>query len=451
MVVRGSRRLVVVGGVAAGLSAAGRARRIDPRLKVTVFERTGFCSYTACGLPYFVAGVIHDYRDLVVRAPEDFSPEGIDVHVHHEVLAVDTAASRIAVRDMGSGKKWKEDFDELLLSTGGTAKLPLKGLDLPGAFPVRTVEDGLAIRQWIAEHKPQRAVIVGGGYIGLEMAEALVAHGIQVCMVEMLEQVLPLVDEEIASGVRKELERAGVEVRCSTPVEAIEGDGRVRQVIAAGEAIDAELVVVGTGVRPDNELARDAGVPLGPHGGVAVDEQMRTAIPQVWAAGDCCETRHLLHDRSAYIPLGTTANKHGRIAGANIAGHRESFAGAAGTAAIKVMDLHVARTGLSEREARNAGLDVAAATIEHRSRARYYPGGSAIKVKMVAERGSGRLLGAQLAGAEGVAKRIDVVAGALYSKATVDDVAGFDLSYAPPFAPVWDPLLIAARELEKAL
>ena len=441
----------MVGGVAAGLSAAGRARRLDPNLKVTVFERTGFCSYTACGLPYFVAGVIPDHRALVVRSPEDFTPEGIDVHVHHEVLAVNIASSRVAVRDLDSGKTWEEDFDELLLSTGGKAKLPLKGLDLAGAFPVRTVEDGIAIRAWIADHKPRRAVIVGGGYIGLEMAEALVAHGIQVSMVEMLPQVLPLVDEEIASVVRTELERAGVEVRCSTPVEAIEGNGKVRQVIAAGDVIDADLVVVGTGVRPDNELVRDAGIPLGPHGGVAVDEHMRTGVPQVWAAGDCCETRHLLHDRPAYIPLGTTANKHGRIAGANIAGGHESFAGAAGTAAIKVMDLHVARTGLSEREATAAGLDVAAATIEHRSRARYYPGGSEIKVKMVAERGSGRLLGAQLAGAEGVAKRIDVVAGALYSHATVEDVAGFDLSYAPPFAPVWDPLLIAARQLEKAL
>jgi len=442
---------VIVGGVAAGLSAATRARRLDDDLEVAVFERTGFCSYTACGLPYFVAGVIPKHTDLVVRTPGDLKEDRIDVHLHHEVMGIDVAAGHARVRNLDAGTERDEPFDELLLATGGTARLPFAGLDLPGVFAVRTVEDGIAIRRWIEQQHATRAVIVGAGYIGLEMAEALLAHSMKVTVVEMLPHALPLVDEEVAVEVEAELIAHGVDLRCATGVESIEGDSRVRRVIAGGSPIDADLVIVGVGVGPDNSLAREAAIPLGSHGAVAVDAGMRTRIPGVWAAGDCSETRHLLHEGPAYVPLGTTANKQGRIAGGNMCGKEETFAGVAGTAAVKVCDLHVARTGLSEREAVHAGLDAAGATITQKSRARYYPGGSPVTVKMVAEKGSGRLLGAQLAGKEGIAKRVDVIAAALYGGATVDDVGSFDLSYAPPFAPVWDPLLIAARELGKSV
>jgi NADPH-dependent 2,4-dienoyl-CoA reductase/sulfur reductase-like enzyme len=443
-----SRRLVVVGGVAAGLSAAAQARRLDSALVISVFERTGFCSYSACGLPYLVAGVIERHTALVARSPEDLGRQGITVHLRHEVQGVDVAGRRVRVRDLETGREREEPYDELLLATGGRAKLPLPGMDLPGVFSVRTVEDGLAIREWIDAERPRRAVIVGGGYIGLEMAEALRERGLEVTLVEMLPHVLPLVDAEIAEDVEAELARQEVHLRCSSPVDGIEGNGRVAQVVAGGEAIDADLVVVGVGVSPDNALAVEAGVPLGVRAAVAVDEAMRTGIPQVWAAGDCVETRHRLHDRPSYIPLGTIANKQGRVAGANIAGRHESFAGVVGTAAVKVFNLHVGRTGLSEVEAAQAGIDAAAATIVHRSRAHYYPGWKPLKVKLVAERGTGRLLGAQLAGTEGVAQRVDVVAAALHSGATVDELATFDLSYAPPFAPVWDPLLVAARQTQ---
>jgi CoA-dependent NAD(P)H sulfur oxidoreductase len=445
-VMSSARRLVIVGGVAAGLSAAGRAKRLDPALEVCVFERTGYCAYSACGLPYLVAGTVASAAALVARSPEDLAKDGIAVHVRHEVQSVDLAAGRVRVRDLEAGREWEESFDELLLATGGQARIPFPGMDLPGAFFVRTVEDGLGIRAFIEAHSPRRAVIVGGGYIGLEMAEALRCRGLEVTVVEMLGRLLPLVDAEIAGDVEAELTRHGAEVRCSTPVEAIEGAGRVRRVVAGGEEIDADLVVVGVGVAPDNTLAREAGVPLGVRGAIVVDEGMRTQVPHVWAAGDCTETRHRLHEQPAYVPLGTTANKQGRVAGATIAGRKESFAGVVGTAALKVFDLHVARTGLSEAEASQAGIDAVAAIVTHRSRAAYYPGWQPLRVKMTAERGTGRLLGAQLAGSEGVAKRIDVVAAALHAGCGIDDVAAFDLSYAPPFAPVWDPLLIAARE-----
>ncbi len=446
-----ARRLVVIGGVAAGLSAAGRALRLEPDLRVTVFERTGYCSYTACGLPYFVGGVIGDHGDLVMRTPDQLAREGLDVRVRHEVTEIDCERRTVTVTELDSGGGSTVDYDELIIATGAAPVAPVPGVGLDGCFSLRTIEDALAISAWLDSQQPVRGVIVGGGYIGLEMAEALLARGVATTILERQTEILPLVDADIAAEVETELRRNGVEVITGCAVEAIEGDRRVRAVRADGVSRPAEIVVLGIGVRPDSALAAAAGLPLGRFGGVRVDPGMRTSVHGVWAAGDCCETRHLLHDEPAYIPLGTTANKQGRVAGSNIGGRDEQFGGVVGTSVLKVCDLQVGRTGLTMRQAQAAGLDAVAGTVKHKSRAVYYPGWEPITVKIVAERGSGRLLGAQLAGREGVAKRVDVIAAALHGQATVHDVAGFDLSYAPPFAPVWDPLLLAAREAENAL
>ena len=443
----GRRRLVVVGGVAAGMSAAARAKRLEPDLDVAVFERSGFCSYTACGLPYHVSGVIADHRALVMRTPSEFAEEGVAVHVRHEVAAIDPAARTVRVRDLERGRERTEPWDVLVLAAGARpAGTGMAGARLPGVFTLRTIEDAQAIRRWIDERSARDAVIIGGGYIGLEMAEAFRARGLTTTVVEREAQVLPLVDADVAQDVAAELSAQGVDVRTGVAVEAITGDEHVRAVIAGGGELAADVVVIGVGVRPDASLAQEAGLPLGAHGGVAVDERMQTGVDGIWAAGDCCETRHLLHDGDAYVPLGTTANKQGRVAGTNLAGGADSFDGVLGTAVVKVCDLHVGRTGLSEREALAAGFDAVSATITHLSRARYYPGHQPLRVKLVAERGSGRLLGGQLTGREGVAKRVDVVAAALHAGATADEVARYDLSYAPPFAPVWDPVLLAARK-----
>lgn len=441
-----SRRLVVVGGVAAGLSAAARARRLDPELEVVVFERSGFCAYTACGLPYHVAGVIPEHEELVMRTPAEFAAEGVDVRVRHEVTAIDADARRVTVVDLESGVGSGVDYDELLLAAGAAPVVPFEGAGVPGCFVVRTVEDSLAIRAWIAAERPRRAIVIGGGYIGLEMAEALHLRGLAVTLLERDPQVLPFVDPEMAAPIVDELGAKGVEVRTGTRVETVLGEERVRGVLADGVELPAELVIVGVGVRPETGLATAAGVAVGPHGGVMTDAAMRTSVAGIWAAGDCCETRHLLHEAPAYIPLGTTANKQGRVAGTNLGGREDRFAGVLGTGVLKVCDLQVGRTGLSEREASAAGLDAVGVTVTHKSRAVYYPGWQPLTVKIVAERRSGRLLGAQLSGREGVAKRVDVFAAALHKEATVDEVAEFDLSYAPPFAPVWDPVLMAARK-----
>ena len=441
------RRLVVVGGVAAGMSAAARAKRMEPALDVVVFERSGFCSYTACGLPYHVSGVIADHRALVMRTPAEFAEDDIAVHVRLEVTEIDAAARTLRVRALEGGDERSEPWDALVLAAGAApAGTGLPGAQLPGVFTLRTIEDAQAMRAWIDEHGARAAVVIGGGYIGLEMAEAFRVRGLATTVVEREEQVLPLVDADVAEDIAAELRAQGVDVRCAVAVEAIEGDERVRAVVAGGASVTADIVVIGVGVRPDTGLAAAAGLALGPHGGVAVDAHMRTGVDGIWAAGDCCQTRHLLHDSSSYVPLGTTANKQGRVAAAGVTGGEETFAGVLGTAVVKVCDLQVGRTGLSEREARGAGLDAVSASVTHLSRARYYPGHQPLRVKLVVERGSGRLLGGQLVGREGVAKRVDVVAAALHAGATAEELAQYDLSYAPPFAPVWDPVLLAARK-----
>jgi CoA-dependent NAD(P)H sulfur oxidoreductase len=441
-----SRRLAVIGGVAAGMSAAARAKRLDRDLDVVVFERSGFCSYTACGLPYHIAGVIPDHRALVMRTPEEFADQGVQVHVRHEVTELDLGARTLRVRDLDSGHERTEEWDALVLAAGARpAGRNLPGADLPGTFTLRTVEDAQAISAWIDDAGARTAAVIGGGYIGLEVAEAFLARGLATTVIEREPRLLPLVDADVAEAIAAELQARGADVRCGAAVEGIEGNGRVRRVVADGEAVDADVVVIGVGVRPDTTLAAAAGIPLGPHGGVIVDARMRTGIDGVFAAGDCCQTRHLLHDGPAYVPLGTTANKQGRVAGTTVSGGDAAFDGVLGTAVVKVCDLHVGRTGLGEEEARAAGFDAVGASITHLSRARYYPGHQPLQVKLVAERGSGRLLGGQLVGREGVAKRVDVVAAALHGGATAAELAHYDLTYAPPFAPVWDPLLLAAR------
>jgi NADPH-dependent 2,4-dienoyl-CoA reductase/sulfur reductase-like enzyme len=440
------KRLVIIGGGAAGMSAAAKARRTDPSLEIVAYERSGYVSYGACGFPYAIKGEIARVEDVVVRTPEQFAKQGIQALVRHEALAVDAAARTVRVRSRDSGAEFVEPWDELLITAGGApVRPPLPGVDLPGVFTLRTVEDALAIRGWVEERAPARAVIIGGGYIGLELAEALAARGIALTLVERLPQVMTMLDAELAGHVQAELERQGVDVRLGVAVEGLAGDERVRAVTAGGQALPADLVILAVGVRPSVALAREAGVALGPTGAVAVDDHQRTSAPGIWAAGDVAEAHHRVMGRPAWVPLGTTANKQGKVAGENIAGGDASFRGIVGTAAVKVFDLEAASSGLSEARARDEGFAVQTVSATAGSRAHYMPGHQEIHVKLVYEAGTGRLLGGQLVGREGVAKRVDTIAAALQAGWTVDELAELDLSYAPPFAPVWDPILVAAN------
>jgi len=447
-------RLVVIGGVAAGMSAASRARRLNPKIEIMVFEKSGFVSYGSCGLPYFVSDVIKAPENLVVYDAKFFKEKrNIDVYLHHEVLKIFPAKRSVLVKDLERNKEFEVGYDKLVIATGARAVKPnIKGIDLNGIFTIRFLEDGIAIKNFIRENSPKKALIIGAGYIGMEMAEALVSLGIDVTIVEVMPNILGSMDDEINEVVEAELQKNGVKLLKSTSVVEFVGDGFVRKAILNnGSSLDVDLVIVGAGIKPNSEIARDAGIEIGRSGAIAVNQRMETNIPGVFAAGDCAEAFHLVLGRLVFIPLGTTANKQGKVAGENAVGGNAIFKGIVGTAVFKVFELEVARTGISEKQAKEEGIDYVSTVIEHGSRAHYYPGGSKIRVKLIAERKTGRLLGAEMVGRDGVAKRIDVFATALHARMSIDEIAGLDLSYAPPFAPVWDPILIAANDIEKKL
>jgi NADPH-dependent 2,4-dienoyl-CoA reductase/sulfur reductase-like enzyme len=437
-------RLVVIGGDASGMAAAAQAKRRRPDLDVVAVERGHWTSYTACGIPYLVGGDVDSLEQLVVRSPEEHKQRGVDARIGHEATAIETDAGQVEVREVDGGRTYRLDYDHLVIATGSTPRRPpLPGFDDPRVHGVQTLDDGAHLLEHVKETGAKRVAVVGAGYIGLEMAEAFVKRGLQVTVVEREQEVLPTtMDVDMAASVREAMERHGIEVRTDDPVEAFD-DGAV---VTASGPVEAELVVLGLGVTPNSSLAGDAGIEVGKTGAVAVDVRQRTNVDGVWAAGDCCEAFHLILRRPVHLPLGTVANKQGRVVGINIGGGYATFPGVVGTAVTKLCDTEVARTGLSEREAERAGFEFEAVAVDSTTRAGYFPGTMPLTVKLLAERRSGHLLGGQIVGREGAAKRIDVLATCIAARFTVEEMLGLDLSYAPPFAPAWDPVLIAARK-----
>lgn len=449
-----SKRLLIVGGDAAGMSAAAKAKRTDPNVSVIVLEKGGAISYAACGIPYFISGVVPEASQLLARTPEQFARQGIQVRLGHEALAVDPARGVVKVRDRQGGREYEEPYDELLIATGAIAvKPPIEGVDAFNAFTIRHYDDGLVLRDFLETHRPRRVTVIGAGYIGVEFAEAFWHLGMEVTVAEMLPQVFTGIDPDMATLVERELKEHGIIVRTGEPVTALERDrdGFVRRVITPSATWETDLVLFGSGVRPNVALAVDAHIPLDETGAIATDERMHTPIEGIWAAGDCTSSLHLVTGKRVYLPLGLTANKQGRVAGENMAGGQATFAGIVGTAVAKVFRLAVTRTGLTEREANREGFNFAAVTITAHDKAHYYPGAAPMTIKLLAEKGTGRLLGGQLVGPIEAAKRIDVLAAALHARMTVDELSHLDLGYAPPFSPVWDPLLIAAQQLRKEI
>ena len=445
-----AERLVVVGGDAGGMAAASQARRRRPDLEIVALEKGRWTSYSACGIPYLVAGDVARLDDLVTRDPQTFRDrQNIDVRTGHEAMAVDLDARKVEVRDHNHGRTFTLGFDQLHLATGATPVRPdLPGIDGPRIHGVQTLEDAARLLEEAEGRDVENVVVVGAGYIGLEMAEAFVRRGCPtVTVVEQGPEVMATLDPDMGAMVGEAMRRFGIVVRTGTSVTGFE-PGSVQ---TADRPLAADLVVLGLGVAPASGLASDAGLETGAKEAVVVDPRQRTSAEGVWAAGDCCQSFHLVSRRPVHLPLGTVANKQGRVAGINLGGGYATFPGVVGTAVTKVCSTEVARTGLNEREATAAGLGYETARIESSTRAGYFPGAGRITVKMLAERRTGRLLGAQVVGAEGAAKRIDVVATAITAGLTVDQVIDLDLSYAPPFSPVWDPVLVAAREVAKTL
>ena len=443
-----TERLVVIGGDAGGMTAASQARRWKgpDELEIIAFERGHFTSYSACGIPYYLGGVVNDFDSLIVRTPEEFREKSqIDVRIQHEVTEIDL--DKRSVTATGPNGEVTEGFDQLMVATGGTpTRFDWPGMDADGIFGVQVLDDAVAISKAL-EDGPKTAVVVGGGYIGLEMAEAFVNRKLDVTLVEAGAQPMNRLDPDMGVLVAEALQGLGVKVQCGTPVQGFDtSNGRVTGVVTDEGTYPADIVALGLGTRPNVSLAETAGIPIGESGAVKVDGRMQTEVEGVWSAGDCAEKFHLVSRRPVAIALGTHANKEGRVAGINIGGGYATFPGVLGTAVAKVCGIEVARTGLKESEAADAGFETVSATVDSTTRAGYFPGAAPIKTKMIVERRSGRLLGAQIIGQEGAAKRIDAIAMALWNEMTVDHLMHVDLSYAPPFAPVWDPILITARK-----
>lgn len=449
------RRLLIIGGDAAGMSAATSVRRAHPDVDITVIERGPYTSYAMCGIPYYVSGEVDDAQALVAKTPQEFADMDITVHLRTLATTVDAAGQTVRVVDLTTDEARDLPYDQLLIATGAhPERAPIKGLEEFG-FVVHTLDEGERVRRHLESTGSVRtAVVVGAGYIGMEIAEALVKRGIDATLVDRSSQVMKSLDPEMAAHVEKALVDFGVQVCLGESLLEVRGDGGLcKEVVTDQGTYPADAVILGMGGKPNLEVAISAGCEVGPSGGLVVDPQMRTTVPRVWAAGDCVESLDLIAGLRRNVQLGTHANKQGKVAGANLIavfGGEEptvAFPGVVGTAVTKVCDWQIARTGLTRADAQEAGVDYEVVTFEGTARAGYMDDPGQVFVSMMAERRTGRMLGAQLVGTGNVAKRIDVAATWCHLGVAVQDAQLFDLSYAPPFGGVWDLLQVGARKL----
>lgn len=445
------RKLVVIGGDAAGMTAASKVRREQPEREIIVFERGNHTSYSACGMPYYIGGQVESEEDLIARKPEVFrQKQNIDVRIRHEVLDIDTENKRVKVKNLDEEKESWESWDDLLIATGASPIVPkMDNIHASGVFALSTLQSGIDVFNFIEENKPAKAVIVGGGYIGVEMAEAFLDRSLDVTLIDMAPQLMATLDKDIAVLILEYMIEHQVKVFLEEKLVKFEmnTDGSVKSVITDKQNIPADIVILGMGVKPNSELASRAGIILGAKDAIQVNKRLETSVPNIWAAGDCAESFHLITQKQVHIALGTVANKHGLVAGIKISGGSAEFPGVLGTAITKFQELEISRTGLSEKEAKDLGVDYETETITSVSPAGYYPGSEKISVKLVINKQSQRILGGQIVGFKGAAKRIDTVATAITAGFTVQQLMDLDLAYAPPFSTVWDPVQIAARRL----
>ncbi|MEI8181796.1 MAG: FAD-dependent oxidoreductase [Desulfomonile sp.] len=445
-------KFVIIGGDAAGMSAASKARRNDSKLEITVLEATTDVSYSACGMPYNIAEADRVMDDLVVRRADVFrEKQAVDLRLGHFAQTIDRTHKKVL--GLAAGKDdFEVHYDKLLIATGARpVRLDIPGTNLPGVHVLKSLEDGRRIKDFLASRKVKTVLIVGTGYIGLEMADAFHARGIKVVMVDILPRLLPWLPPETAELVKQELEGKGIEVHLEVDINAFQPDGiSVRALIDDRELV-ADMILIAAGIVPNSELAAQAGLDLGPKKSIAVDKFLHTSDRDIYAAGDCADSFHVVTGQRVWIPLALIANRAGWAVADNVTGRHVELTGIVGSAAFKVLDLEVARTGLSFAEARQAGFEPVEASIKSRSRAHAHPGNQTIHVNLIADTKTGKLLGGSIVGKEGAAHRIDSLAVALHAGMRVDQFFQCDMAYAPPFSPVWDPLLTAANQLMKNL
>lgn len=449
------KQLIIIGGVAAGTKAAAKARRESPDLKITLYTESRYISYSACGMPYYIENLIKDEKRLIVRTPEYFKErEDIDIHIKHKVTRILPEENKVEVENLETGEKFIDEYSKLLIATGSRAFVPdIEGVKLQNVFVLKDIDDAVEIKKNIKQSK--KVVIVGGGYIGLELLESFKAHDTDLTMIDRSQQILNTFDLDISSHIQNYLiEEKNINIITNESMKRLIGDSKsfVKQVeTSGGKIINADMVILALGVRPNIELAKEAGIEIGETGAIKVNERMQTNFPDVFAAGDCVETINIVTDKSVWIPLGSTANKMGRIAAINITGGYEEFKGITGSMVVKIFDYTASKTGLSEKEAKELGYDYVIAILMHRDKSGYMPDAKEITIKMIAEKSSGRILGAQVIGKGDADKRVNVVAAALTANMTVKEFMGIDLTYAPPYSPSIDPILIAAQMLYSKL
>lgn len=446
-----SKKILIVGGVAGGATAAARIRRLDETAEVIIFERSGFVSYANCGLPYYIGGVISDKEELTLQTPEMFRERfQIDVRVHHEVTAIHPERKTVTVKNLETGETFEESYDKLLLSPGARPVQPnLPGAGLENLFTLRTVEDTLRIRDYVVKNKPKSAVLAGGGYIGLEVAENLRELGMDVTIVQRPNQLLNPLDYEMACFVHAKMREKGIRLMLGHSVEGFEKAGDQVNVLIKGEQpIKTDMVLLAIGVAPDTHLAKEAGLILGIKNSIVVNDRMETSAPDIYAVGDAVEVRHFVTGSKALISLAGPANKQGRIAADNICVGNSVYQGSQGSSVIKIFDMTVATTGINERTAKDAGIDCDKVYLSPSNHASYYPGGTMMTMKVLFEKNTYKLLGAQIVGYEGADKRIDVIATAMHAGMTALQLKDLDLAYAPPYSSAKDPVNMAGFMIE---
>ena len=447
-------KVVIVGGVAGGATAAARLRRLDEDAQIVMIERSGYVSYANCGLPYYIGGTITDRAKLTLQTPQSFRNRfDIDARVRQEVISIDRRARTVTVRRLDDGVEYIESYDKLILSPGARPSIPpLPGVDAERLFTLRTVEDTYRIAEFIEREQPRRATVVGAGFIGLEMAENLRERGLEVTVVQRGGHVMPIFDSDMASLLHNHLREHGVELLLEADVTGFqETAGSISTSLADGRVLKSDLVMLSIGVAPESALAREAGLELGLHGSIKVDAHMRTSDPDIYAVGDAVEVTNVVSDSPALIALAGPANKQGRIAADNICGRASEFAGPQGSSVLKLFELDAAATGLTLTAARNAGIDADAVILSPANHATYYPGAETMTLKVVFDREGGRVLGAQAIGRGGVDKRIDVIAVAIRARMTAADLTELDLAYAPPYSSAKDPVNMAGFMIQNIL